>query len=107
MSLVPLLRQAHVASAHDSISLLVSFCSLHEHCFNRDLQSAQVLQHLCSLSLRPNLTSLMLACSGVSFATLTLALALPRLRCLALNTHAVRHPASIVECCMHADIPRA
>ena len=71
------------------------------------LQNAQVLQHLCSLSLRPNLTSLMLACSGVSLATLTLALALPRLRCLGLNTHAVRHPASTVECCMHADMPRA
>lgn len=63
-----------------------------------------MLQHLCSLSLRPNLASLMLACSGVSLATLTLALALPRLRCLALNTHAVRYPGSTVRCSTPADV---
>ena len=68
----------------------------HQHRVCKHLLSAQVLQHLCSLSLRPNLTSLMMACNGVSMATLTLALALPRLRCLSLNSHAVRHPVCFV-----------
>lgn len=39
VSLVPLLRQAHAAPAHDSSSLLVSFCPLHQHCINRDLRA--------------------------------------------------------------------
>jgi hypothetical protein len=50
----------------------------------------QVLQQLCSLSVRAGLTSLALACRAVSPATLMPALALPRLRCLMLNTDAVR-----------------
>lgn len=50
----------------------------------------QVLQQLCSPSVRAGLTSLAMACRAVSPATLMPALALPRLRCLMLNTDAVR-----------------
>ena len=38
-----------------------------------------------------------MACNGVSFETLSPMLALPHLRCLTLNRHAVRYPMS---CCL-------
>ena len=61
------------------------------------------MQRLCSFSLRGNLmTSLMLACNGVSLATLTLALAQPGLRCLSLGWN-VRGATSLACCsCVRA-----
>lgn len=58
----------------------------------------QVLQHLCSMSVRASLTDLTLACP-ISVATLTLSLALPRLRSLALDSRAVRKPALCADQC--------
>ena len=76
---------------------LADLC-LKQQCFVEDrADGVQVLQQLCSLSLRSRLTSLTMACNGVSFETLSLTLALPHLRCLALDKHAVRY---IMTCCL-------